>query len=258
MPTTNQSLSPPEPANSPAEIGLSGTDTKQSRYDALVKARKICRACKNPANTSEDLHNPSEIDGGALDCDEIGAWCLWQGNLDAKVMVVGQDWADVSWFRKTEGKPTSTSPTNTTLVKLLAHAGLEIKLARETTGRGTLFFTNAVLCMKSGGAQASVRDQWFKQCGEQFLRPSIDLVQPQVVICMGTKAHSAVLRAYGLKPRKFSEAVGAPDPDVLLAGSRWAFAVYHCGAGTQNRNRKYDDQVTDWKRIGAFLASTKS
>jgi DNA polymerase len=221
--------------------------SKRTLYDLLVKSRKACRACK-------DLHNPSEIDNGSLDCDEVGAWSLWQGNLDAQVMVVAQDWGDVCWFRRAGGKPTNDSPTNTTLIELLAQAGLEIKLPRETTGKGNLFFTNAVLCMKCGGAQAEVKKEWFQNCGERFLGPLIYIVQPKVVVCLGGKAYSTVLRAYGRKPRKFAEAVGDPNPVELLTGRTWAFAVYHCGARTQNINRKYDDQVKDWRRIGEFLS----
>ncbi len=174
--------------------------TKKTRYEALVKDRKACHVCTG-------VTNPSAIEGGRFDCDEIGAWSLWQGNLNAEVMVVGQDWGDVDWFLRVDGRPTSTSKTNTTLVELLASAGLNINLANKTTGGGVLFFTNAVLCMKEGGAQAPVKPEWLRNCGTRFLRPMIDIVQPKVVVSLGAKAYGAVMTAYDMTARKFSTAV---------------------------------------------------
>ena len=81
---------------------------KKAKYDALIEARKSCRACV-------DLVNPSICQDGALDCNAIGAWSKWQGNLDAPVMVIGQDWGDVAWFVREEGRSTDTSRTNNTL-----------------------------------------------------------------------------------------------------------------------------------------------
>jgi hypothetical protein len=147
----------------------SENNTKKTRYEALVKARKECRVCSG-------VSNASDIDDGKFDCDEVGALSLWQGNLDAELMVVAQDFGDVRWFLEAEGRPTSTSTTNTTLVHLLRSAGLNIDLANRTTAKGLLFFTNAVLCMKQGGArgsQASVRPEWLRNCGTRFLRPTI-------------------------------------------------------------------------------------
>ena len=69
-------------------MGMTELDSKRARYGALVGARKTCRACADPAN-------PSVCEGGAFDCEAIGAWSRWQGNADAQVMVVGQDWGDV-------------------------------------------------------------------------------------------------------------------------------------------------------------------
>jgi len=71
---------------------------KKAKYDALIEARKSCRACV-------DLVNPSVCQDGAFDCNAIGAWSKWQGNLDAPVMVIGQDWGDVAWFPERRAVP---------------------------------------------------------------------------------------------------------------------------------------------------------
>ena len=114
---------------------------------ALVEARKACRACTG-------LTNPSVCHGGVFDCDEIGAWSRWQGNRDAELMVIGQDWGDVARFVRERGGSTNTSKTNMTLVKLLGSIGFLIQLPRETSHRGLVFLTNALLCLPSGAIGA--------------------------------------------------------------------------------------------------------
>ncbi|MGH8614036.1 MAG: uracil-DNA glycosylase family protein [Gammaproteobacteria bacterium] len=221
-------------------------NSKLARYAALVKARKACRVCTG-------LTNPSDCDGGVFDCAEIGAWSLWQGNLDAELMVIGQDWGDVAWFRRASGLPTSTSTTNKTLVDLLVAAGVRITLPRESSGPGALFFTNALLCLKEGGGQAAVKAEWFRNCGSLFLRPLIDLVLPKAVVCLGDRAYQAVLASYRLRPRRFRTAVESESPDVLPGGIS-VFAVYHCGARILNTHRRLAEQRKDWERIGRFFS----
>jgi uracil-DNA glycosylase family 4 len=233
-----------------SRMSFLSTAEKKAEYDALVQARRLCRACV-------ELVNPSVCQGGAFDSDAIGAWSNWQGNLDALVMVIGQDWGDVAWFLREKGRSTDTSRTNSTLLKLLASIGFEIKLPSETTDGGVLFFTNAILCLKKDGAQAAVRANWFRNCGTRFLRPVIELVQPKVVICLGQRAHRAVLSAFDLKVGNFNDAVLSKEPTLLPINSR-VFAVYHCGAGTLNRNRNFEHQLQDWHRIGEFLSRDKA
>ena len=220
---------------------------KDTRYQALVEVRKACRAC------GTGLTNPSVCENGAFDCEAMGEWSHWQGNLDAPLMVVGQDWGDVAWFLREKGRSTNTSRTNTTLLKLLASIGFQLKLPYQTQGNGTLFFTNAVLCLKSCGAQSSVKPEWFRNCGHRFLRPTIELVQPKIVVCLGERAYRAVMGAWQIKARKFYDAVTSPDSVLLPPCGSSVFPVYHCGARTLNTNRNFEAQLADWKRIGRFL-----
>jgi DNA polymerase len=222
-----------------------GDDAKLPKYRELVQLRKACDACRG-------VTNGSAIERGIYDCDEVGAWSLWQGNLNAQLLVVGQDWGDVDWFVRVKGFPTSTSKTNTTLVELLRAAGFNIRLANQTHDRGLLFFTNAVLCMKDGGAQAPVKPDWLRNCGSRFLRPTIELVRPKIVVCLGAKAYGAVMNAYQVQLRAFSGAVDSGEPDLLPSGI-YVFPVYHCGAYVLNTHRKLPQQIQDWKRIGNFL-----
>lgn len=118
-------------------------------YRALVKARKECGAC------SPDLKNPAEIEAGAFDSDHIGPWSRWQGNLNATLLVIGQDWADKEAFLGCKGLDDARNPTNKVLIRLLASVGIKIDPDNDG-GRGSVFLTNAILCLKEGCDHRSV------------------------------------------------------------------------------------------------------
>ena len=157
-------------------------------YRALVKARKECGAC------SPDLKNPAGIEAGAFDSDHIGPWSRWQGNLNATLLVIGQDWADKKTFLGCKGLDDARNPTNKILIRLLASVGIKIDPDNDG-GREPVFLTNAILCLKDGsqgGMQAAVKPEWFRNCGERFLKPTIALIHPRVVVTLGEHAYRSV------------------------------------------------------------------
>ena len=220
--------------------------TRVAAYAALVQARKACAVCTA-------LMNPAACDGGVYDSDQIGPWSLWQGNLNAKLVVVGQDWGDTRYFFANRGREAARNPTNETLRKLLDSIGIEVAApGAGTTGGARCFFTNAVLCLKQGGLQAKVDPEWFTSCGNRFLRPTIDLIAPKAVVSLGEWAYRAILAAYGVPRIAFKEAVERPD-GFKLAGRSY-FPMYHCGARILNTHRRYQQQQKDWQRVKEVLS----
>jgi len=169
-------------------------------------------------------------------------------------MVIGQDWGDVGWFQHSSGQDVDNSDTDKTLINFLASIGYSIDLPSKSQGRGLLFFTNAILCLKKGGAAAAVRTQWFLNCGTQFLKQQIEIVQPKSVVCMGQWAYETVLRAYGLQPLTLRQAVDSHQPTILPNGSA-VFAVYHCTRRIRYSYRTQAEQRRDWQIIGEWTRS---
>jgi uracil-DNA glycosylase len=90
-------------------------------------------------------------------------------------------------------------------------------------GNCGVFLTNAVLCFRTeGGCQGPVQLRWFRNCGTQFLRPQIDLIAPQFVICMGQRAYEGTLAAYSL-----------PQPQNWRAGTGQRGAVAERASGVR-------------------------
>lgn len=212
---------------------------KRERYRDLVEQRKRCACCPR-------LANASAIDGGSMDSDRIGPFSQWQGNLNADLVVVAQDFADVEGFRKHQGWPGERVRTNMTLAALMMRAGIPINPPRFGTADDRLFFTNAVLCMKRGGMRAPVPEACAAECGRRFLRPTIELVSPRVVVSLGDRAMGAVCRAFELAvPGKLRAAVAIPVP---LTTSIVLMPLYHPAA-----SRSRQAQQADWEKVRAVL-----
>ena len=141
----------------------------------------MCQLC-------EGLHNPADNDLATLDSNEIGPWSRLHGDLNAKIMVVDQDWGTTDYFIKNIGLDNLKNPTTQTLEKLLKVAGINVSLTTYNQPPRGLFLINAILCLKDSTMQSKVADTWFKNCGPRFLRPQIEIVSPRVVIALGQKS----------------------------------------------------------------------
>jgi uracil-DNA glycosylase len=189
--------------------------SKRPTYDALVAARKACRACRG-------LTNPSQCGDSAWDSEHIGPWSRWQGNLDARLMIVGQDWGGVDAFVRDKGCDIDKNPTNETLAKLLASI-------RITVGPATR--------------------------RAHFLKPTIELIAPRVVISLGTRAYRALRDVYALPKLSFLAAVEKPDGWALSPTTHY-FPMYHCGWLVLNSHRRIDQQRRDWSKVERHLMAS--
>jgi hypothetical protein len=237
--------------------------SKPDRYARVVAARKTCDSAGRIG-----LANPSEVEEGRYDSDEIGPWTRWAGDLDADLMVVGQDWGDVAYFVAQQGMDSPRNPTNIALAGLLASAGRPLPPVPTSSSPGALganrqagvYLTNALLWLKTGGLSAKVKDEWFEGDSTILLLEQIAIVQPRVVVALGQQAHRTILRAFDLPlPRGTFRSVVEAEEGTPLPGLRGGvrlFGVYHCGARVQNTHRSLQQQDQDWQRISVALGDS--
>jgi uracil-DNA glycosylase len=144
--------------------------------------------------------------------------------------------------------------TNLILVDLIAEAGITIKPPDGRTADDRLFFTNAVLCMKKeGGMRGSIPASCFRECGRAFLRPTIEIVSPAVVVTLGSGATNAVNRAFKLSPPAKLPAAGEVAQSTRVNAMTWLMPLYHPRA-----SRLRDAQRADWCEVGKLLALLKA
>ena len=184
---------------------------KQQRYSALVEKRKACRLCVG-------LSNPAERTLRRFDSDQIGPWSRLHGDLDAELLIVGQDWGGVKYYNDNEGLDKLANPTMCNLEKLLNHIGIRVSVTSYSDHSRGVFLTNAVLCLKDGGLQAKIEPAWVRNCGSNFLRRQIEIVRPKVVVGLGAFAFHAVLRAFGHSVVELRDAIADTQGCEIVDG----------------------------------------
>lgn len=126
----------------------------------------------------------------------------------------------------------------------------------QTDRQSGVFATNAILCLKPGGANAlsaPVKLRWFSAC-RSLLKWTIEESSAPTVISLGRLAFESVARAYGTTPGPFREVVEAGLP-VHLDGRR-LFAVFHPAA--RAKDRTLPQMRADWGRIATYLKTLDS
>ena len=218
--------------------------TKTLQYQTIVQNRKQCRACVG-------LTNPSDPNLSHFDSNDIGPWSRLYGDLDADLMIVGQDWGDVRYFLTNQGLDNLANPTMRTLEKLLRSVGMDVSLREYRAEAKGLFLTNAILCLKEGGLQAKVHSSWVTNCATLFLKQQIEIVRPRVIVSLGQQAYHSICLAFRIRSKTLRTAV--EDPSTPIQTGSVLVPVYHCGTRVLNTHRPLKTQFTDWLRVREAL-----
>lgn len=196
------------------------------------------------------------------DCREINLWSYWQGSLNARIMVVGQDWGcpkgavvmnNIQTINDGAEKEYHVDPeslTDKNLCTLLASIGFPAE-----TRNPDLFFTNFALGYRNKGLTGGFKGSWLREC-EPFFKRLVEIVDPEIIICLGQNTFKAVIRSLGEKTRirGYNSFIESKD-NPIRCGDHLVFAEAHCGYfGTINRAKgNVKDgmalQLEDWKRI---------
>ena len=217
---------------------------KNKSYIKLVEKRKKYRF-------NDGLTNPSQTD---FDIDELDPWAQWQNNLNAKILVIGQEYCDVQTYNKTKSLVERFSdryeyPANKNLKEYFDLLGYDIGHPLFPNKENDIFFTNAVMGLKDGTMSANFKVKWLTESREEFLIPLIELIKPTIIITIGAMATKSVGKIYNFKVSSHKNMVNNSPikiKDILI------FPVYHIGGlGLSNRSKK--NQIEDWKKIKNWL-----
>ena len=216
---------------------------RAEKYNQLVAKRK-------KFEFAQGLLNPSQIENGKYDTGKhIGPWSAWQGNLNAKILLIGQDWGDIDYYRNNCGCDTDNNPTNKNLIELFKTIGIDIGLPSKPNYSAPTFFTNSILGIKDGGMSAQVTSLWAKESTENFLIPLLNIIEPKIIVTLGTMAYGEVARVYKLPKQPLRKLIKTP---IKLSDGKYLFAMYHCG-GLGLANRSLELQKQDWAKIAEAL-----
>lgn len=208
----------------------------------LQLARKRQRSRLDGYACIGDFHD------GIFECDFVSPWTRSGCNLDADVMVIGQDWTSEDNLSGPVPDHDSLHlgysrkwPTNRNLDDLLLrHFALD---------RSDCYLTNVFPFIKPGGATSNIRMRDLTKCALEYTLPEMKIVQPQLAICLGKVAFVALAKATNQKvPSKMSDAIDNPFNHQQTS----IHCVAHTGAlGMNNRGREQVDR--DWQALAATL-----
>jgi len=158
------------------------------------------------------------------------------GPLGARVMFIGEAPGRLGAARS--GVPFTSDQSGLRFERLLGAAGLR---------RDELFLTNALLCnpLREGRNRPPRRSE-LAACA-RWLRAQIALVDPRLVVSMGTVALAA-LRLIEPHPYELRRDVGR----ALPWRGRTLVPLYHPSPRTVGR-RPFEQQMEDFRRLGALV-----
>ena len=232
---------------------------KQNQFLQLVLDVSKCHICENMC-TVPYLENREylENDSHGLDTNTpyVNRWNVWQGNLDADIMVIGQDYGQKEEGSSLEiwNKEAHSEPTDKKLTELFQLAfGIDVN-EKEVP----LFFTNIANCYRKRSTTGGVHSGWLPICANKYMERLIRIVQPKIIIVLGRTAFEALycMENLTVKCSDIQPQGGTSFAEIIkhryyldLDGKNIAvFPVYHPGANSQ-RNRSFDEQISDWDEI---------
>ncbi|MBP1627551.1 MAG: hypothetical protein H6Q00_2026 [Holophagaceae bacterium] len=223
---------------------------RDAAYQELVRRRKVHQF-------PEGLLNPSQICGGRYDTDHLSPWSRWQGDLNAEVVVVGQDWGDESYFLQNHGRDNDWEPTCSNLRDMAGRAGWDLGTPHFPKPQ-KLFLTNAVLGIRATTGKSGTPPVSWVNDSLPFLVELLQIIQPRVVVSLGVAASKACRMALLGVRRVPGVPLGATMAHLHGLGPIYShgkpvwFPFYHCGPlGLANRGLEL--QRRDWKGLADWM-----
>ena len=233
---------------------------KQQAFLELVKDVQQCRVCSDMLVTPHSSNSECLLnDDHGLNTDKpyVNLWNRWHGDLDADIMVIGQDfgeWEDADTFARHHTASPYANPTNQRLYKLFRDV-MEIDI---DTSQTRLFFTNAANCYRKKKTTGGMHIGWLPICSHRYMARLITIIRPKLIIVLGRAAFEAIYCMDGLSVtcqnplekvnNTFADMIRHEYNITVDGQSIPVFPVYHPGANSK-RNRSEEEQKCDWKRI---------
>lgn len=232
-------------SNGPAPArGVQNTPMSFEKTAALLKLARLRQSTRLVGYACiADFHD------GIYECDHVSPYTKSGSNVDAKIMVIGQDWASADALASSPPDLESAQlgyspglPTNRNLDDLLArHFDVD---------RADCYLTNIFPFSKPGGMSAGIGRKDLVHCAKTFTLEEIRIVAPKIVICLGLETFLALRAAAGIKGSlNMAEAIASP----FIFENSSIHCVAHTGAlGTNNRGRGQVER--DWSQLSFTVA----
>ncbi|WP_039916071.1 hypothetical protein [Cellvibrio mixtus] len=206
--------------------------------DKLIQLQNLAR--KRQATIRGGYKNIGDFHNGIYECDFVSPYTKSACNIDAPIMIMLQDWVGVD---KLSGPIIQDAinlghipslPTNKRLKELLER---HFHLSLSDT-----YATNLFPFIKYGNLSANIPLKDMVWAAQQFGVPQIEIVQPDIVICLGLRTFNALRKSVGLLS---CPTIGIAIKSVFAIGKSKIFCQAHTGTLGQI-GRRYEQVELDW------------
>lgn len=168
---------------------MNGSPEKKAKLEALAARRQKA--------VWPGYRNIQEFHGGIYDSLHVSPYTRGAGNCEASVFLLMQDWCSSKYLSEPP-KPylidMGRDPKftiNENLTKLLDRWLRGMKLE-------DCYATNLMPFVKDGDRKPGISKEDLRRAAKEFAVPQIEIVQPKVVLCLGTQVFASVRHALGL------------------------------------------------------------
>jgi hypothetical protein len=207
-------------------------------YNDLIRQRKDCKECigyglckdLNLSTSKGMLYQLETVLNGRFPTDALGLWNPANNSnpLTASVLIIGQDFSNAGYFDTVKGlseiiEIECQNTTNKNLLKYIELAGLN---------KDEIYFTNAILCIKSGSMNAPVKKKWISNCSEKFLKPLITqhLKNLKIIITLGKVPLDAIREIFDFSQKDSFSSIAGGNCDIEIDGKRFKlYPMFHTG-----------------------------
>jgi hypothetical protein len=193
---------------------------------------------------------------GRWDFPFVVPWTKSACNVDAKVMIIGQDWASEDYLRE----PKNDTPER---VALRDEFGQDPHLpTNRNIKRWLRFFdltweqtyaTDVSVFIKPARISAKVSMSLLERCATKYTVPQIRIVKPIMAICLGIPTYNSVRLALGKLPVLLADAIQADAPPTTVDECTQIYGVPHAGGQGLAACGGYAKVDPIWQQLAARL-----
>lgn len=197
--------------------------SKQSQLLTLAKQRQD--ECLPPHFNLKDVAEEY------YECDHVSPWTKSARNVNASIMLIGQDWSSTDELSKTQDAEQKligqkwSLPSNRNIRDLLStHFGM---CFCET------YATNVFPFIKRGSLSQRIDARDLKYCAQKYALPQVWIVKPRIVLCLGKMSFDSIREALALPGIEWKVA-RAPNGHTTRDGIEFYGLPHPGGHGVRN------------------------
>jgi restriction system protein len=183
-------------------------------------------AKKRRRDSIQGYYRLSAFHGGYYECCFVSPWTKSAHNVEADVMLLGQDWSSSDSLNRQpcpEQRKRGQTWNLRTNVNLRDFLKQHMQLDFCET-----YATNVFPFIKKGPTDARIRPSDMQCCAEKYAVPEMEIVAPKMAICLGQSTFDAIRRSLHEERRSFADAC-APEHCINHRGTE-IYGVPHPGS----------------------------